>query len=362
MNGTTEMKNEVWVLGATGRTGRGVATRLHERGVALVLVGRDRGRLEGLVAELGGAPRLLVATLDSALAELAGDPPAVVINTVGPFTTTAARVARACPPATHYVDVANELPAAQAILDLDDEAAATGRVFVTGAGFGVLATESVLLRLCGGRPPASMVRVDAVASVATEPGVIGSALAHSIVDGIPSGGWEVRHGRLVKAAVFGEPAQLTTPDGEAIATASLPSGELLAAWRASNADVVVAASSQAPTNSAVRLMMPVVCAVFRIPGVAGFVAGRLAQVKTRAQDRPREFSWAHARVDWPSGEVREGWLRTGDAHTFTAAAAAEVAGRLAEGEGRPGAYTPGALFGPHLAETVGGKFLIAQEP
>jgi len=354
------MTNEVWVLGATGRTGRAVATQLHERGVPLVLVGRNRARLEGVVAELGGAPRLLVGSLTSALAALARQAPAVVVNTVGPFTTTALDVARACPPGTHYVDVANELQAVQKILDLDREAADTGRVFVTGAGFGVLATESVLLRLCEGQPPASRVRVDAVASVATEPGVIGSALAHSIVDGIPSGGWEVRHGRLAPAPVFGEPTRLTTPDGDAVSSASLPSGELLAAWRASKADVVVAASSLAPTGAVVRLMMPVVSAVFRIPGVTSFAASRLARVKTRAQDRPRQFSWARARAEWPSGEVREGWLRAGDAMTFTAVATAEVAQRLVKGEGSPGAHTPGALFGPALAEAAGGEFLTDQ--
>ncbi len=42
------MSSEVWVLGATGRTGRAVATRLHEAGVSLMLVGRDRERLEGV--------------------------------------------------------------------------------------------------------------------------------------------------------------------------------------------------------------------------------------------------------------------------------------------------------------------------
>jgi len=358
--GCITMNNEVWVLGATGRTGRAVASRLHEAGVSLVLVGRDRARLDGIVAELGGAPRLLVGTLTSALAALAQQAPAVVVNTVGPFTTTALHVARACPPGTHYVDVANELQAVETILGLDREAADTGRVFVTGAGFGVLATESVLLRLCDGQPPATRVRVDALASLATEAGVIGSALAHSIVDGIPSGGWEVRHGRLAPAPVFGEPTRLTTPDGDVIATASLPSGELLAAWRASQADVVVAASSVAPTGAVVRLMMPAVIFVFRIPGVTGVAASRLAQVKLRAQDRPRPHSWGHARAEWSSGTVREGWLRAGDAHTFTADVAAEVAHRLAKGDGRPGAHTPGALFGPALAEAVDGAFLIDQ--
>ena len=54
------MGHEAWVLGASGRTGRLVAGRLHEAGVPLVLVGRDRERLDRVAARLGGDPRLVV--------------------------------------------------------------------------------------------------------------------------------------------------------------------------------------------------------------------------------------------------------------------------------------------------------------
>lgn len=203
------MHTEVWVLGATGWTGRAVAKRLHERGVPLVLVGRNRERLAGIVTELGGAPRLLAGTLNAALAELAANPPGVVVNTVGPFTTTAREVAQACPPGTCYVDVANELSAVEQILELDRQAAAANQVFVTGAGFGVLATESVVLRLCQGQPRPTRVRVDALASIALEAGVVGDALAATIVEIVAFGGREVRHGRLVRARPAAYYAQLT---------------------------------------------------------------------------------------------------------------------------------------------------------
>ncbi|WP_425146972.1 saccharopine dehydrogenase NADP-binding domain-containing protein [Deinococcus sp.] len=355
------MSNEIWVLGGTGRTGKAVATRLHRAGLSLALIGRDRERLAGVAAELDGAPRLFVGSLDAALAELAREAPAVLINTVGPFASTAARVARACPPGTHYVDVANELPAVQAILELDQQAKNAGQVLVAGAGFGVLASESVVLRLCEGRSPALRVRVDAVPSVALEPGVIGSALAGTILDGLPSGGRQVRDGRLARARLSAEAMRLTTPDGDLVTTASLPSGELLAAWHASRADAVVCASSEVPTGAWVQLILPVASALLRLPAIARFAVRRLAQVPLKARARPRPHSWAHARVEWASGEVREGWLRAGDdAMTFTATAVAEVAQRLARGEGRPGAYTPGALFGPALAEAVGGEFFIEE--
>jgi hypothetical protein len=63
-------------------------------------------------------------------------------------------------------------------------------------------------------------------------------------------------------------------------------------------------------------------------------------------------------VRWADGAAEEGWLRVGDAQVFTGAVAAEIALRLLAGEGRPGAFTPAALFGPSLALACGGEFLL----
>jgi len=354
------VKDEVWVLGATGRTGRAVARRLHDAGVPLVLVGRDRGRLDAVAATLDRPPRLMVDGLTAALARLGDEAPGVVVSTVGPFTRTAVEVARACPPGSHYVDVANELGAVEAVLALDDHAKQAGQVLVTGAGFGVLATESVVLRLCAGRPTPTEVRVDALPSLALEAGVIGAALAGTIVEVIAGGGREVRDGRLQPAAFAGHPLRLRTPDGDVLSTGSGPNGELIAAWRASGAGSVIAASTAAPANPVLRRLLPAVVALTRAPGVGRVAASALARVPMRAQVMPARSSWGHARVQWPSGEVREGWLRVGDAMDFTVAVTTEVTRRLLGGEGRPGSYTPGALFGPGLAEAAGGTFVIEE--
>ena len=77
------------MLGATGRMGGAITTRLQKAGVAVVLIGRDRQRLDAMSARLGGNPRIVVGGLVSALARLPEDPPGVVVNTVGPFTETA---------------------------------------------------------------------------------------------------------------------------------------------------------------------------------------------------------------------------------------------------------------------------------
>ena len=354
--------NEIWILGATGRTGRAVAAKLSQEQLSPVLVGRDETRLRELSRSLGMDSRIVVAdSVEAIAAEIGSQTPSVVFNTIGPFAQTALPIARACLPTTHYVDLSNELAATAAIFDLNDEAVAAGRTLVSGAGFGVLATESVVLKLCENRPAPKKLRVDAMASLDIEAGTVGAALAATIAEVISFGGRQVRHGRLVRARSSSDAARLTTPDGEIIGTASGASAELLAAWRASNAEFVVAASSLAPTGIGARLVLPAVSALFRIPGFRGFAISKIARIPMKAQARPRPDSWARARAQWPGGETREGWLRAGEAMEFTVAVAAQVVSRVARGEAKSGAFTPGALFGPQLAEWAGGEFVLGNQ-
>lgn len=350
------MTDEVWILGATGRIGRGVTERLQQAGVEVVVAGRSAERL----ATAFPTARAVTGSLDEICGHLATQKPAVVVNTVGPFTTTAPAVARAGPPGTHYLDVANDLHAFAALDAMDHDAVATGRAIVPGSGFGVLATEAVLLHLLTGEQTPARVRVDAIASVAGEPGRLGDALAATIVDSLRDGGREVRGGEVVRAWAGGERERLTTPDGDLVTTASVGGGDLFAAWRATHAPTVIAASALAPTSPLARVGLGLVGGVLRLPGLAGLATWQLARVTTTThRERPRASSWARARVEWPSGLVREGWLGTGEAMVFTIDATAEIARRLLRGEGRPGTRTPARLFGPDLALAAGARFVDA---
>ncbi|GCE28330.1 membrane protein [Dictyobacter alpinus] len=359
----SRLTNEVWILGATGRVGRAVAARLVEGNVTPTLVGRDEKRLGQLAASLDTEPRAVVAASPEAVAtEISRQRPALVINTIGPFTETTPLIARACLPYSHYIDLANDVISVSALLDLHEQAVAAGRTLVTGAGFGVLATESVVLKLCQDRPTPDRVRTDALASVEIEAGMFGEALAATIIDSLPYGGRCYKHGRLVRNQVSSNQLNITLPDGSSVATASVPFGELIAAQRASGAPNVLSASSEAPMGPAVRVILPLVIALSHIKLLRTFAKHQLARLKFSSRERPREYSWGHASVQWSDGTEQQGWLRAGEGQAFTAAVAATVADRLLQDKGRPGAYTPGALFGPELAEAVGGTFLVTTSP
>lgn len=352
------MTAQIWVLGGTGRSGRAIAAHLSRLDLTTVLVGRDADRLHA-AARPTGSETLQAPSLAAAAAEIRQRRPAAIINTVGPFTTTAPGIIDACRAAgSHYIDLANDVAAVSAAYEMHHAAVQTGHTVVTGAGFGVTATESVVVKLCEGRPAPLRVRVDMVPSIAMEEGTAGEALIGTLLGSLH--GRRIADGRLAPARIFGDAERLTLPDGSQVTTASMPSGELLAAHRASEARQVVSATSEAPSSPLIRVMMPALSTLMRSQRLRSFTTRRLARVRVRAKARPREHSWGHAVVTWTDGEAREGWLRLGDAQEYTGTVPAEIARRLLAGEGRPGAYTPAALFGPSLAESCGATYLLPQ--
>lgn len=359
--GESRADDEVWIVGAAGRVGRGVTERLAARGLTVVPVGRSRERMlaAGTEAGLPGDAKVIVADSAERIAdEIVRQRPQVVVNTMGAFADTAPVIARACMPGVAYVDQANDVVAVEGLLALHDEAARAGSTLVTGAGFGVLATEAVVAKLCEGRPTPHRVRVDAVASVAVEAGVLGTALAASIVDALTAGGRRYADGRLMTSRLGTAPQRLVFPDGESAKSAGVSSGELLAAHAASGAPFVTATSALVPTAPLIRALLPMLGRLLSVPPLRRLAVDRLGRATVKAAPRPRKHSWGHAVVEWADGTRHEGWLRAGDGMDFTADVTATVTELLARGVGKPGAWTPAAALGADLASIAGGTFVL----
>lgn len=348
--------DEILILGATGRAGRAIAAELLRDGHNVVLTGRDGERLSRTTDELANSSRSrpeAVIGADSARVIIERRP-TVVVNTIGPFAATATAVVGACMRVgSHYVDLSNELHPVRMLLGRDTEATTFGVCLVTGAGYGVLATEALVQQLCDGHPVAQTVRV---AAMPVADGV-GPAVLTTAIDVAATGGWAYRGGALTKVRLGSQFERTPLPDGTTIPTVAVPTGELEAAHRASGAGEVVAATSEAPTGSAARLMLPLIGAGLRV----GFIRRGLLRLVDRYRlappAHPGATSWAYASVTWSDGEIRRGWLHMGEGYAFTAKVAALVAGRLADGLGHPGAFTPGALFGPGLARDAGATLI-----
>ncbi|MDQ2894250.1 MAG: hypothetical protein M3Y09_01150 [Actinomycetota bacterium] len=291
---------EVMILGATGRTGRAIAARLDASGTQLVLFGRDRQRLEQCASTLRQRPRIETGSLERLGRVLAAEHPGVVVSTVGPFASTAATVIDALPQNTHYLDLSNEYASFEAVSARDPAARRAGQTLISGAGFGVVATESVLVALTDGHPTPTHVRVDALPSVASEGGAMGAALAGSIVDSVPLGRRQVQAGQLVTKAFDDTPAQLITPDGDRVTSINFPSGDLFAAWHDSNAANVISGSTEIPAGPLVRYALPALGLVAHSSRVRLLLAKQMAKAKLPERPRPRAHSWGHAKAAFPT--------------------------------------------------------------
>src|SRR5271168_1697101 len=99
----------IWVLGATGKGGRAIASELIGGDADVVLVGRDHDRLSAVAASLGGQNRTILSPGPPELVALiAAEKPTVVVNTIGPFGAPSAPLARACVDGgSHHLDLHN---------------------------------------------------------------------------------------------------------------------------------------------------------------------------------------------------------------------------------------------------------------
>ncbi len=181
----SERDLSVVVFGASGITGRGVASYLASRAddsdFRWAVAGRDPAKLTRVLGEVGCTPpeSLVAAVGDPAsLAALAART-RVVHNLVGPYTLHGTPVIEACiENGAHYMDLTGEIPFVRRTIDaFHERAAEAGVKIVEVSGFEALPPDlSVLLAAETARERwgEELVEADAVVSTAQPSGRIGA--------------------------------------------------------------------------------------------------------------------------------------------------------------------------------------------
>jgi short subunit dehydrogenase-like uncharacterized protein len=324
----TAMSNDVLLLGAAGNSGRLIAAELAARGLSVRLAGRRRGPLEDLARALAaGGATTDVRTVDVSNPASLTDAitgVGVVLSTIGPFSRQAGPVIDTCLAAgVSYVDIANEWAAVRGLLDRDEQARAHAVTLVTGAGFGPAATETLVLRLIDQMGTvADLVRVAAAAEVTRQSDGVRQTIQESLSDGVAV---TYRDGRVVREGL-GRGATVLAFGGAQRQMLPEPVGDLETARLASGAANVVAyiANPAAPSSGT------------------------------------GSCTWAEA--VGPGGQALTAELRAGEGVRVTAAIAAETARRVRAGA-KPGAWTPGQLFGAALVtDATGAQVTVNGQP
>lgn len=342
------MSGQLAILGATGYTGRLCAHVAVERGIDVVLAGRNPDKLGALARELGGPRTAVVDVADGTALRALAESSDVLVTTVGPYGLHGRpALLAALDGGAHYIDVSGEIPFISWVRGHDEAARAAGVTLCPGFGF-------------DGFPG------DLLAGLATQQ--LGEPVREARV------AYLVRHGRI-SAGTFRTIVSLAGAPGTAWTGGALvdepigtdawvapyppPLGER-PALSAPLPDVVTLGPSTGAAHARAYMVAPAARVLPRVAAplqsaLAAMMRGPLGEGARRLADRMPEGPSPEDRARTRTAvvaevrgehEVARTWCRLTDVYLATAHIAVGVGQRLLAGEGPTGAVTPTQFFGP----------------
>jgi short subunit dehydrogenase-like uncharacterized protein len=333
------------LYGATGRTGTLIVEHAVSRGHRPTLAGRDPARLRPL-AERFDLPWVAAPVTD--LGTLIGDA-RLVLLAAGPFETTTPPALRACLEAgVHYLDIANEVGPARAVLAAAEPARERGITALPAVGFGTVASDGLARQVADRVPGAT--RLELAVLLGTDGSSAGARASAMLA--MAGGGWVRRDGRLVRSVLGTGARRLATPIGNRTVV-PVPTGDLVVTGPTTGIpDITVSLAVPMPPVVA-RLAMPLLPTLAKL---AGTRTGR-SSARRPARDEPvRSYVWARA-TD-ADGRAAEAWLSTGVGYAYSARAGVLAVEATLAAQPQ-GATTVARAFGSRLAIEAGGELLAA---
>jgi short subunit dehydrogenase-like uncharacterized protein len=322
------MSGQLAILGATGYTGRLCARVAQERGLDVVLAGRNAGKLGALARELGGPRTAVVDVADGAALRALAESSDVLLTTVGPYTLHGRPALQAAiDGGAHYIDVSGEVPFISWVREQDEAARRAGVTLCPGFGF-------------DGFPGDLLAGIAAVQ--------LGAPVEEARV------AYLVRRGRVsagpLRTILAGAAAWLAPyppPLGlRPAVSAPMPDVATLGpSTGAHTARAYMVAPGARVLPHVAAPLQSVLGAVMR--GPVGDGARRLADRLPEGpapEDRARTRTAVVAEVRGDRDTARV-WCRLSDLYLATAHIAVGVAQRLLDGSPPPGALTPTQLLG-----------------
>ena len=334
------MRDRLLVYGATGYTGGLLAALAKERGLAPIVAGRSRAKVEAVAARLGVEARIASVDEAGALAELLRDV-ACVISSAGPFSRTARQMFEAClASGAHYLDVTGEIDVFALAASFDARARQAGVMLLPGIGFDVVPSDCLAAHVAArvGRPRS--VRIALAAGGTPTHGTARTALE---TIGAPL---RVRRGGKLVALPSGSLSRSFDFGQGPVACLGVPMGDVITAAHSTGAaDVEVYMRGSGALRFALRASQwlgPIVS--------SGLVQRGLGRWIDRLPEGPSEEERLTTRasvVAEAEGDrgVARARLETPSGYETTRLAGVEAARRILAGEAKPGFQTPATAFG-----------------
>lgn len=224
----------IGIIGATGFTGKLIASELKKRKAEFFLAGRNEQSLRSLSDNLGGVPFRIIDVQDRSTFN-ALDGCKIIINCAGPFTDFGeAIVQEAILRKANYLDTTGEQGFIKLVYDkYHEQAKAAGIVLVPACAYEYAIGDAMGTQLCSDFP--QCLAIDFIYSLNemhTSPGT-----RKSIVRALSAPGFSLKNGKLVESKPTAV-SRRANIDQRAVSMVSFPAGEALMLPRHTNVQEV----------------------------------------------------------------------------------------------------------------------------
>lgn len=331
------------IYGSYGYSGQLIADLAVQRGLKLVLAGRDekklRAQAEALNLEyrafsLGDTPALY-----SALRDVEG-----VLHCAGPFVHTFRQMAEAClVTRRHYLDISGEIPGFEALAKLDDDAKRADIMLLPGAGFDVVPTDCLAMHLKRRLLSATHLRL----YIRGVRGGVSRGTARSAIENMHRGGMIRKDKELVQVPPAWQVREVDFGRGP-VKTVSIGWGDVSTAYHSTGIPNVQTYMAFPPFAIRALRALRVIGPLLYTRPARGLLKQALRLVRSGPTEEQRRngFSLIVGEARNDDGGSVSSRLKTPEGYSLTALATVEIMRRVLTGDLKPGFQTPSLVYGP----------------
>lgn len=339
-------KTKILVYGAYGYTGELIVRLAKERGVAIVLGGRNQARLDDQAKNSSFEVRAFalddVGAATAVLADVA-----VVIHCAGPFAHTYKAMADLClNTGTHYTDITGEAEVFEGLAGLDAAALQAKIMVMPGTGFDVVPSDCLANHVKARLPDATHLELAFRA--------VGGGLSHgtatTMAENIHRGGMARIDGKLVSVPTAWKSRAIPFRQDRTSKATTIPWGDVVTAWHSTGIPNIWVYTEMPQAAALVLKLTRPIHGLLGMAAMQKLIKSRIDALPAGPSDAQRAKAhselWAEARN--AAGQSVQSRLQTLDGYTLTAESALAIAQKIAAGNFKPGFQTPAMAYGKDL--------------
>jgi short subunit dehydrogenase-like uncharacterized protein len=345
-------QNQCLLYGAYGYTGELIVRYAEHYNLKPILAGRRKEALVALSGKFNLPYRVFglddKTTLEAVLREVK-----VVMHCAGPFDTTAKPMVEAClKTGVHYLDINGDMDVFEMLYSHNEAAKKAGIMVMSGAGFDVVPTDCIALFLKKMLPSATSLKL----AFATPGGGLSHGTATTTAQKLGEPGAVRKNGKLTPVPVGHKGMRVDFGGGQKLFVMSLPWGDVYTAYLTTGIPDI---ESYTAVPSGVYWLLQFQFLfnwLLRTSFVRNLVKKKIDKSPAGLDDIKREkaTSLVWGQVTDNAGNVKTARLSGPDAYTLTACATLLIAGKVLEGDFKPGYQTPAAAYGEDLVMEIKG--------